>query len=187
MGITSRMLRICKADLHGLVDRLEEPELLARHWLRVMRETLQDMAARLDRAVDGERRMKAEENSLTQEAEKLESDLDRALHHHKDDLARLIIRRLLLSRRQLQELRRQSESLGEERQRLELILADRRFTFEALSVRVEARLVRSHEVHAGTADPAQSVITEPADAEEEEVELELQTRKERLEQREGLR
>ena len=40
MGIMTRMLRLCKADVHGVMDQLEDKGLLLKQYLREMETSL---------------------------------------------------------------------------------------------------------------------------------------------------
>ena len=40
MGIMTRLIKICKADVHGVMDQLEDKALLLKQHLRDMQETL---------------------------------------------------------------------------------------------------------------------------------------------------
>ena len=48
MGILSRVVRLCKADLHGVMDQMEDKELLLKQHLREMQAVIADRQARID-------------------------------------------------------------------------------------------------------------------------------------------
>ena len=47
MGILSRVVRLCKADLHGVMDQMEDKELLLKQHLREMQAVMAGRQARL--------------------------------------------------------------------------------------------------------------------------------------------
>ena len=49
MGILSRFFRICKSDIHGVMDLLEDRELLLKQHIRDMETALADDRAGLNR------------------------------------------------------------------------------------------------------------------------------------------
>jgi phage shock protein A len=102
MSLATRFSRLFKADMHGLLDRLEEPDVIVRQALRdmeadvVRREALL-ASAQQDLVRQGQRRER-----LVKELAALEGQLAMCIGSGKDDLARSVIRRRLESERLLQ-------------------------------------------------------------------------------------
>ena len=48
MGIMARVIRLCKADLHGVMDQLEDKDLLLKQHLREMQAAMAGRQARID-------------------------------------------------------------------------------------------------------------------------------------------
>ena len=42
MGLFSRITRLCRSDLHGVMDQLEDKNLLLKQYLREMEEALEE-------------------------------------------------------------------------------------------------------------------------------------------------
>ena len=57
MSIVTRVLRIFKADLHGILDAVEEPEAILRQALREMEEEIANTEAQLKRLERQEERL----------------------------------------------------------------------------------------------------------------------------------
>ncbi|MBW1694925.1 MAG: PspA/IM30 family protein, partial [Deltaproteobacteria bacterium] len=51
MGVFTRIVRICKADIHGVMDQLEDQGLLLKQHLRDMEKALSQKEARLKKLV----------------------------------------------------------------------------------------------------------------------------------------
>ena len=51
MGIITRFIRVCKADIHGVMDQLEDKDLLLKQHLRDMEVELSRKEARIRRLV----------------------------------------------------------------------------------------------------------------------------------------
>lgn len=49
MGVLSRVVRLCKADLHGVMDQMEDKDPLLRQHLREMEAAMADQQACIDR------------------------------------------------------------------------------------------------------------------------------------------
>ena len=93
MGIFSRVIRLCKADLHGMMDQLEDKDLLLKQHLREMQAIIAHRQARIDQL---EETLGAVERDLAEygeQVETLENDLDLAVASGKDDIARMLIRK----------------------------------------------------------------------------------------------
>jgi phage shock protein A len=132
MALITRVARLLRADLHAVLDRLEEPETLLRQALREMEE-----AQGRD-----EHRLKVLDQALAQAASRAahqretwdaaEIQLAACLQAEQDDLARAVIRRRLEAEQHLKALTRRraeleaaqaelAERVREDRSRLEVM------------------------------------------------------------------
>jgi phage shock protein A len=171
MSIFSRMLRLCKADLHGVMDQLEDKGLLLKQCLREMEESLKRKEVRLDqiaRAGEQIRRTLARHNE----------ELELAVGKEKDEISRMLIRKRRTLQSACRQLQRQLDTLAEEQGQVAGTLEKQRLQYDQLKAKAaafcrqaeEPRLEDSME----TMDGAFAWLT-PS---EEEVELELLQRKE---------
>ena len=51
MGIMTRVVKIFKADIHGVMDQLEDPSLLLKQHLRDMEEALNEKEVKLKKVL----------------------------------------------------------------------------------------------------------------------------------------
>ena len=99
MALINRMARLLTADVHAVLDRIEEPDVLLKHAVREMEEELAHGEQRM-RALEhehdalGERQRKAA--ALTAE---LALELDVCFASGNDELARKVVRRKLETER----------------------------------------------------------------------------------------
>lgn len=178
MSVFSRVFRLCKADLHGVMDQLEDKELVLKQCLREMEESLKHKEVRLDQITRAGEQIKRAMTRHDEESLKLEQDLDLAVSKEKDEIARMLIRK----RRTLQsgcgQLQRQLEALAEERDQVAETLEKQRLQYDQLKVKAAAFCRqaenRRFEDPLETLDGAFAWQT-PSD---EEIELELLQRKE---------
>jgi phage shock protein A len=93
MGVMSRLLRLCKADLHGVMDRIEDQDLLLKQYLREMEDALAADQKRLENLKA--RRTQAERTLAVcrERLGALEADIALAVAKEKDDIARMLIRK----------------------------------------------------------------------------------------------
>ena len=94
MGIITRFIRVCKADIHGVMDQLEDKDLLLKQHLRDMEVELSRKEARIRRLVASRDQAQGEYEKHSREAEKLDQDLAMAIDKDKDEIARLLLRKL---------------------------------------------------------------------------------------------
>lgn len=99
MSILDRLVQLCKADLHGLMDALEDKQLLLKQSLREMEEELERTRARYGRVLAERRYVAAEADRTRSRIERVEADLDLTVAAQRDDLSRARIkqRRALLA------------------------------------------------------------------------------------------
>jgi phage shock protein A len=178
MAIIARIVKIFKADIHGVMDRLEDRRLLLKQHLRDMEEVLLCKEAKL-------RQMKASHNQkqkdladYRQRWEALDHDLTVALHKNRDEIARMLLRKMKPLENMSEKLTRHLEALNEEMIQFKSHLKQQRLRYEQLKYRSTEYLRRTRmqqwEKNLVVPFSADGCDT-PTD---EEIELELLKRKE---------
>ncbi len=180
MGIATRFIRLCKADIHGVMDHMEDKGLLLKQCLRDMEEELDSKEARLAALNISRQDAKREQERLEREAEKLEQDLDLALDKDKDDIAKMLLRKLKPLRSHLDEFSVHAMEIEQEQAALKEELTAQQHEYDRLKLKAgrhfhEAEQERFRSER-GTAPMAYADFAD--DSEEAEIELELLQRKE---------
>ena len=182
MGILSRMLRLCKADVHGVMDQLEDKGLLLKQALREMEAGLKAKDKRLAHISGRCRQIERELSARREEIKKLEKDLDLAVSREKDEIARMLIRKRRMLQSSCDQLTGQMVELTEEQNALSETLGQQRMRYDQLKIKVAAFCQQTEskafEEAAESIDPAYGWKA-PS---EEEIELELLQRKEAIAQ-----
>lgn len=140
MALITRMTRLFTADLHAVLDRLEEPDVLLKQALREMED---DVALREQRV----RYLEHDREESTQHADSLERDLvqlaqqlDVCFASAAEDLARTLLKRKLELEQLVKRLRARAnaaaKALAAETARLE----EDRQAFDALRQKAEQLL-----------------------------------------------
>lgn len=182
MGILSRMLRLCKADVHGVMDQLEDKGLLLKQALREMEASLKAKENRLAQISGHCRQIERDLSLRREEVRKLEKDLDLAVSKEKDDIARMLIRKRRVLQNSCDQLTRQMASLTEEQDTVAGILNRQRLQYDQMKIKAAA-FCRQAESRRYEDFAAESVPASGWEAPtEEEIELELLQRKEALAQ-----
>jgi phage shock protein A len=93
--LINRLARLVTADIHAVLDRIEEPESLLKQAVREMEEELAAGEQRVRRLRRDRDRMKAHREELEQALAQLEEELDSCFAAGEDTLARAVVRRKL--------------------------------------------------------------------------------------------
>jgi len=119
MALINRMSRLFTADVHAVLDRIEEPDVLLKHAIREMEEELARNEQRV-RALEHERGTLADRQRKVQAVlAELGEQLDVCFADGNDELARKVIKRRL-------ETERLDRHVTERRTAVDKALAERR-------------------------------------------------------------
>ena len=83
MSIMTRFMRLCKADMHGVMDHLEDKELLVNQLLRDMEEELNRKEGRLKKIMASREQVRKGYEKYCRECEKLDVDVTAAIEKEK--------------------------------------------------------------------------------------------------------
>ncbi len=123
MALITRLNRLFKADMHAVLDRLEEPDMLLRQAVREMEDEVAGNAGKLRTAEAERRRLAARMAQCEASHAGTAGELDLCFEAGNEALARVLLRRRLQCERLQRQLARQLEQLDTElaglRQRLE--------------------------------------------------------------------
>lgn len=158
MAILSRISRLFSADVHAVLDQLEEPAALLRQSLRDMEAALLAQTAQLQACEhdrDGIRRRLAD---LDRNLASIREELDLSFAAGNDALVRTSLRRRLEIERLVRALSQRAELLDAQIDQLAPALAAQRERLESL--RLRATLVDVEAPRAASADAPNSAVTE---------------------------
>lgn len=178
MSIMSRVLRLWKADLHGVMDQLEDKSLLLKQCLREMETSLQQKQTHLAQLRRTCEQIRSDQSARAKEREKVEEDIGLAVRKEKDDIAKMLIRKRLTLQADDERMAKNLQQMEEEAQRLSRALSDQQGQYERFKIKTVAYCQQAEQRAMADVD---SIWTEPAGmglATEEEIELELMRCKE---------
>jgi phage shock protein A len=178
MGIMTRFMRLCKADIHGVMDQLEDKGLLLKQYLRDMEKELGRKEATLKQMVVSRDKAQQDFERYAEECEKLDLDIGAAIAKNKDDIARLLIKKMKPLAYHREELSRHIETLGREIRQFHQQVEEQRLQYEQFQLRAKEY---SHQAERDQWEKTISATVPSAasrEPTEEEVELELLKRKE---------
>ena len=180
MGVFTRIVRICKADIHGVMDQLEDQGLLLKQHLRDMEKALSQKEARLKQLVASRRQTLQEIDKYKEEIKKIEQDLTVSIEKGRDDIARMLIRKLKPMTLHKDEFQRHIEAMDREIAQMQDTVEKQRFQYEQFQLKSKGfdhkREQKEWEKHMSSIVP--KGVSQ--DIPDEEVELELLQRKEAI-------
>jgi phage shock protein A len=150
MALINRMSRLLTADLHAVLDRIEEPEALLRHAIREMEEALTDGERRVE-ALQSERQSQSARGAKVEASLRdLDGQLDLCFDSGNEALARKLVRRKLEAERFVKHAAERLESLDKELGMHRARLTDQREQLDVL--RQKAELLAERTEPSATAD-----------------------------------
>ena len=180
MGIATRITKIFKADIHGVMDQFEDQGLLLKQYLRDMEEALNQKEVKLARKVALKNQAQKEHQKYNQQHQSLDHDLTVAVQMGKDDIARMLIRKTQPLVALCDELADQIATLGEEISQYKQQVSEQRLQYEQLKIR-SAEFFHRAEMQGREKYMGDTILDNyPRELSEEEIELELLKRKDAL-------
>lgn len=138
MALATRFSRLLKADLHAVLDRLEEPDVLLRQAIREMEEGVASRARRCQARGQERRQVEARLAELSEASAAHDAELDLCFQANEETLARNLLRRRLETRRLDRHLRQVRARLDEVQAEESAVLEGCRRRLEALRQRAQA-------------------------------------------------
>jgi len=180
MAILARLMRIFRADIHGVMDHLEDKDLLLKQHLRDMEESLGHKEAMLNKMLISLDLSRQDHERSKKETENLERDLETAIKKERDDIARMLIKKLKPLDKIEEERRHHIGILQQEITYFDHALQQQHLQYEQLKQKADAYLHRKEQKGWEQTFAAMGSNRTWQELSEEEVELELLQRKEML-------
>ncbi|MDH5784704.1 MAG: PspA/IM30 family protein [Chromatiales bacterium] len=174
MALITRLSRLFKADMHAVLDRIEEPQQMLQQAIREMEQALYQEQQQLKLQQHEQVELQRQMDGLLQKVECSQKELDLCLNSGKEELARGIIRRRLERERLAGVITQRQQLLGEKITQLSNRIEQQRNELEGM--RQKAELVAAA---APVSDHGRGVGECAIRVSEDEVEIALLREKER--------
>ena len=138
MPMITRLTRLFRADMHAVLDGIEEPDLMLRQALREMGEALADGSRKLERDRQQRDALVRRQHEISSTLAKVDEELELCLSADNEALARVLLRRRLEGERLLAHVQRQASRLEVDIAQAQQALEQQRSQFEQL--RAQAQL-----------------------------------------------
>ena len=126
MALITRLGNLFAADMHAVLDKLEEPEQVLRQMIREMESEVAETGRQTKRKTDEMARLAHQREDTKTRIEAMDAELDLCFAAGQDDLARSLIRRKLASEALLSQLSARLTQLSEEAASLQCTLSEQR-------------------------------------------------------------
>ncbi len=180
MTILARIIRLFKADLHGVMDQIEDQGLLLKQHLRDMEESLVEKEMKLKKMRSALDQAQQDHQKGEKETGILEQDLQVAIKKDRDDIARMLIKRLKPLTHLQSERRNHIDRLHHEIDQFNAYIEQQRIQYEQLRQKAAEYFYRQEKQNWQPIWPAAQSGLRLHELSKEEVELELLQRKEAL-------
>lgn len=182
MTVITRIIRLWKADFNGLMDELEDKALLLKQHLREMEEELEKNKVRFEVQEQEKKQLLQKQNRYSLELQEYEKDLKIAVLKEKDDIARMLIKKMKTIRCIIKNLEQHILQLEQNLQKIQEQLSKQQEQYNQLKVRAKEYLVKEQNNRIGFQNTISTFYTSQVEHEpsNEEIELELLKYKERF-------
>ena len=143
MALITRVSRLFRADLHAVIDRLEEPDVLLKQAVREMQDDIGKDEQRAKQLEQEQALLNTRTSELDNALEQLDEKLDTCFESGKEELARTLLKRKLESQRLIQVLIKKREQLVATQAELASRLRDNRSRLAAMQQKAEL-LIEQH-------------------------------------------
>jgi phage shock protein A len=158
MALITRVSRLFRADMHAVLDRIEEPELLLRQAVREMEDELARDEQRLKAMRMEQTQVHARGEEVARAQQALEQELDVCFASDEQELARGVVRRKLESERLAAVLARRAQMLEESSASLAAQVEENRTRLESMRQKAEILAEESSAMRTGDPWVGQSVV-----------------------------
>lgn len=129
MALMARISRLLRADLHAVLDRLEEPASLLRQSIRDMEDALAEQADLVAKLGESRDTLRRRLRDIEAARDGIDTELDLCFEHGDDALARKLVRRKLETAKHAAELRARLDDIEDRHSEAEARLESQRTEF----------------------------------------------------------
>ena len=180
MAILTRIFMLFKADIHGVMDQIEDRGLLLKQHLREMEEALVQKEATLRQMGFTRDQARQDHEKGKNESSRLEQDLEVAIRKDRDDIARMLIKKLKPLARIQSERSTHIERLDREIEQFKEDIGQKRLHYEQVRQQAVNFFHSAEKQNENQRWPGMPADFGAHKISDEEIELELLQRKEAL-------
>jgi phage shock protein A len=159
MALIDRLARLFQADLHAVLDRIEEPEVLLRQAIREMEDELTACERSIVCLHQEQQQLLQRQSDIEQSLLRLDEELEICFDSGNDNLARGLVKRKLEAQLLLRGIARRREALDKDLRERQTRLQEHRTQYESMRQKAELLAVESQAAASKSNDPFAQVST----------------------------
>lgn len=159
MALITRVSRLFTADVHAVLDRIEEPEVILKQSIREMADALAQAEQRLQWLASEQTQLEQRASGLTETIASLDSELDLCFAAGEETLARSLVKRKLAAEQQHKQVTQHLAGTQQDHDSLEEMLVERRQELANMQQKADLLVAAPSNVQAVMQE---SVITQDA-------------------------
>lgn len=128
MALITRISRLFTADVHAVLDRIEEPEVVLKQAVREMAEEVARSEQRLKWLATEGRQLRRRIDEASEEIASLDGELDLCFEAGEEALARALVKRKLIAEQGLKQAHQQLDTVERDHDHLAQELEEQRRT-----------------------------------------------------------
>ncbi|MCF6226478.1 MAG: PspA/IM30 family protein [Xanthomonadales bacterium] len=137
MALINRISKLFQADLHAVLDNIEQPEQLLKQAIREMQQDLYATEDTIQHLQDSQQKVEARLSQLQQLMDKYPAELDLCFQSDEEDLARSLIKRQLETAQLYDHLATQNESIQQQISGLQTRMGEKQMQLESMQQKAE--------------------------------------------------
>jgi phage shock protein A len=137
MSLVYRLKRLVKSDLHAFVEGMEEKKWILAQALRDMEEELEKLRAEIEVKKTHQAKLKDSIQTGESSLAKIEADIDFAMKEKREEIAKSLIKRLILSRQNIERLKKEETQVSLELGKLQEDYRTKKQAYEEIVTRSE--------------------------------------------------
>jgi len=154
MALITRISRLFTADVHAVLDRIEEPELVLKQAIREMAEEIAQAEQRLRWLACESKRLEQHLNTHIETLSSLDNELDLCFTAGEETLARSLVKRKLIAEQQHKQATQQLAAYLRDQEALEATLVEQRQALNETQQKADSLVDTLPDIHVAVADPA---------------------------------
>ena len=137
MALINRMTRLFKADIHSVLDRIEEPESQLKQAVREMQEDVIQLEQKIKLLKHEKSLLTRKQTDLSDSLQQINEELDICFASEKEELARGLVQKKLETERCQKHLAVKTEGLAKSVSELDNLLKENRLRLNAMRQKLE--------------------------------------------------
>jgi len=143
MALINRITRLFKADLHAVLDKIEEPEILLKQAIREMDLDITSNNQELNHLLAQNKELQHQQHGINKKIITLDEEMELCFQADNQDLAKSLVRRKLEAKRYYEFLEQQQQRRNETVTTLEQRISENSARLQSMQQKLEMLPVKN--------------------------------------------